>query len=77
MAVSFALGILFLAQHLNKSDVHADKQFSREPVGFRVAHLASDPVAGRKDYIFRGKPVGSGASTITAYAPGGPTFNPS
>src|SRR5215510_1666608 len=50
--------------------VHADTQLAQRPRGLRAAHLISDPVPGRIDYIFREKNSG-GPSTITAYAPGG------
>jgi hypothetical protein len=50
--------------------VHADTQFSQRARGVRIAHLASDPVPGRKDYIFREKNSGT-PSTIVAYSPGG------
>jgi hypothetical protein len=60
------LGLLYQAPRV----VRADTQLGQRLRGVRTAHLVSDPVPGRVDYIFREKNAGS-PSTITAYAPGG------
>ena len=67
----FALSFLLLGQYPYEvtRSVLADTLLGR-PRAVRVAHLGSDPVSGRKDYIIRERTVGN-KSTIFAYAPGG------
>ncbi len=68
----FALIFLLLGQFPYKvtRNVSADTQLGQRPRGVRTAHLGSDPVAGRKDYIIREQTTGN-QTTITVYAPGG------
>lgn len=70
--ISSVLAFLLLGHYPYEmtESVHADTQLSQRPREVLVAHLGSDSVAGRKDFIFRLRDSGT-SSTITAYAPGG------
>jgi hypothetical protein len=70
--IVFVLSFFLLGAYL--SQPRADIQLGQRVDGIRSAHLVSDPVAGRRDYILRVKPIGapiSQGSTIVAYSPGG------
>ncbi|HEY0765475.1 MAG TPA: hypothetical protein VGD61_24065 [Pyrinomonadaceae bacterium] len=70
-AVTLVVGLIVIGLSFHAPRVvRADTQLAQRPRGVRAAHLISDPVPGRVDYIFRQKNSGS-PSTITAYAPGG------
>src|SRR5690349_21750288 len=71
VAVTVALSLIVLGLcYRAPRVVRADTQLGQRLRGVKTAHLVSDPVPGRIDYIFREKNSGT-PSTITAYAPGG------
>jgi len=69
VTVALSLSVLGLCYRAPRV-VRADTQLGQRLRGVKTAHLVSDPVPGRIDYIFREKNSGT-PSTITAYAPGG------
>ena len=68
LVIAFAFSFFLSGGYL--SQPRADVQIGQRVEGVRFAHLVSDPVAGRRDYIFRVKNPGV-PSTIVAYSPGG------